>query len=118
MVKIIAGQKALEHIPYELASFGARRPLIITDAGVAQAGLIEPVKKALLISEVPVVAIYSDVPPDSSTTLVSRIRNVFQRFLACNDFNRTEKFSVSLAHLFVPHHKTAQHAEVDLACTC
>jgi alcohol dehydrogenase len=43
-----------------------------------RAGLIEPVKKALLISEVPVVAIYSDVPPDSSTTLVSRITDVYR----------------------------------------
>ncbi|MCK5894139.1 MAG: iron-containing alcohol dehydrogenase [Endozoicomonadaceae bacterium] len=77
-VKIIAGQKALEHIPYELTSFGASRPLIITDTGIVHAGLVEPVKQTLLISNISVSAIYSDVPPDSSTTLVRRIATIYR----------------------------------------
>ena len=32
-VKVIAGHAALEHIPFELATLGAKRPLIITDKG-------------------------------------------------------------------------------------
>ncbi len=78
-VKIIAGHKALEHIPYELASFGASRPLIITDAGVVQAGLVDPVKQSLQVSEVPIADIFSDVPPDSSSSLVSRIAEVYRQ---------------------------------------
>lgn len=77
-VKIIAGLKALEHIPYELTNVGASRPLIITDTGVIHAGLIEPVKQTLLISDISVSAIYSDVPPDSSTILVNRIATIYR----------------------------------------
>ena len=29
-VKVIAGNAALEHIPFELATLGAKRPMIIT----------------------------------------------------------------------------------------
>jgi len=45
-VKVIAGHAALEHIPFELAALGARRPLLVTDAGVRGAGLLEPVLAA------------------------------------------------------------------------
>ncbi|MDX5299621.1 MAG: iron-containing alcohol dehydrogenase, partial [Gammaproteobacteria bacterium] len=42
-VKVIAGNAALEHIPFELNALGAGRPMIITDKGVRAAGLLEPV---------------------------------------------------------------------------
>ena len=77
-VKIVSGNEALEHIPYELASLGVKRPLIITDAGVLNAGLIEPVKRALVVGEVTMAGIYSDVPPDSSTSVVSAITQFYR----------------------------------------
>ncbi|EYD11325.1 1,3-propanediol dehydrogenase domain protein [Acinetobacter baumannii 44362_2] len=42
-VKVIAGNAALEHIPFELATLGAKRPLIITDKGVRANGLLNPI---------------------------------------------------------------------------
>ena len=42
-VKVVAGSAALEHIPYELGTLAASRPLIITDKGVRGAGLIDQV---------------------------------------------------------------------------
>ena len=42
-VKVIAGHAALEHIPFELATLGAKRPLIITDKGVRANNLLAPV---------------------------------------------------------------------------
>jgi alcohol dehydrogenase len=69
-VKIIAGHSALEHIPFELATLGARRPLVLTDAGVHKAGLIALVETALKGGGVEVAATFSDVPPDSSLATV------------------------------------------------
>ncbi|USE36363.1 iron-containing alcohol dehydrogenase [Endozoicomonas sp. SCSIO W0465] len=77
-VKIVSGNEALEHMPYELANLGVKKPLIITDAGVLDAGLMEPVKRALVVGEVPVAGIYSDVPPDSSTRVVSAITQFYR----------------------------------------
>lgn len=77
-VKIVSGNEALEHIPYELASLGVQKPLIITDGGVLNAGLIEPVKRALVVDGVPMAGVYSDVPPDSSTRIVSDITRFYR----------------------------------------
>jgi alcohol dehydrogenase len=40
-VKVVAGNAALEHIPHELRTLSAERPLVITDKGVHGAGLID-----------------------------------------------------------------------------
>ena len=69
-VKTIAGHKALEHIPYELSALGARRPMIITDAGVRKAGLLAPVEAAFAGAETAIPAVFDDVPPDSSLQTV------------------------------------------------
>ena len=82
-VKIVAGHKALEHIPFELSTLQAKRPMIITDKGVRAVGLLEHVTAAFEGAESQVVAIFDDVPPDSSlhtvrnaaaTTQVQRMR--------------------------------------------
>ena len=69
-VKTIAGHKALEHVPYELSALGARRPMIITDAGVRKAGLLAPVEAAFAGAETAIPAVFDDVPPDSSLQTV------------------------------------------------
>lgn len=83
--KIISGKKALDNLPYELRFFGAERPIIITDKGVVNAGLIEHVKKAFHSSEMTIGAIFDDVPPDSSLTLVNEIAAVY-RENQCDSF--------------------------------
>lgn len=77
-VKIVAGNAALEHIPYELANLAASRPLIITDKGVRGAGLIDHVLQAFAESDMEVVDIFDDVPPDSSVEVVSRIADIYR----------------------------------------
>lgn len=69
-VKIVCGHKALENLPYELKRLGASRPLIITDLGVAKAGLLNTVTAALRDSQVLIGAVYDQVPADSSVTVV------------------------------------------------
>jgi len=68
-VKIVAGYKALEHIAFELDARGAKRPLIISDAGVVGAGLVDIVTSAVdgALRDVP---LFDAVPPDSSLQAV------------------------------------------------
>jgi len=70
-VKIVAGVRSLEHIPCELANFAASRPLIITDKGVRNAGLVEYVTDAFQGTDIDIIDIFDEVPPDSSTHLVT-----------------------------------------------
>ncbi|WP_180069916.1 iron-containing alcohol dehydrogenase [Acinetobacter sp. YH16038] len=65
-VKVIAGHAALEHIPFELATLGAKRPLIITDKGVRANNLLAPIEAAFESTDAKIAAIFDDVPPDSS----------------------------------------------------
>lgn len=77
-VKVIAGHAALEHIPYELTGLGGSRPMIITDSGVRQAGLLSPLLTACQEGGLEVVTIYDEVPPDSSTAVVRDIARVYR----------------------------------------
>jgi alcohol dehydrogenase len=70
-VKIVAGHDALEKIPDLLADMGAKKPLIITDKGVAAAGLITIVSQALQ-GRVAASLIADNVPPDSDLKVVIR----------------------------------------------
>lgn len=77
-VKIVAGAAALEHMPYELASIGANRPLIVTDKGVRGAGLVEVVLDAMLHGGGARPPVFDDVPPDSSTDVVAAIAQTYR----------------------------------------
>ena len=69
-VKVIAGSAALEHVPFELHTLGAKRPMIITDKGVRANNLLAPLEAAFAASETIIGAIFDDVPPDSSLDTV------------------------------------------------
>ena len=77
-VKVIAGQAALEHLPYELTGIESKRPMIVTDQGVRSAGLLDPVITACEESDVRIAAIYDEVPPDSSTSIVRDIAQLYR----------------------------------------
>lgn len=72
-VKLIVGARALESIPFELASLGASRPLLVTDRGVAAAGLVDKLKEILSTGGLEIAAVYDEVPPDSSLAAVRAI---------------------------------------------
>lgn len=78
-VKIVVGHKALEHIPFELSTLQAKRPMIITDKGVRGAGLLEHVASVFESVESQVVAIFDDVPPDSSLQTVRKAAAVYRK---------------------------------------
>jgi alcohol dehydrogenase len=77
-VKIVSGQRALDNLPHELRQLGAVRPLVLTDTGVAQAGLIRFLLDAFAESDVMVGALYDHVPSDSSVAVVNELAGVFR----------------------------------------
>lgn len=78
-VKVIAGNAALEHIPFELATLGAKRPMIITDKGVRANGLLSPIEAAFSTTDAVIGAIFDDVPPDSSLEVVRLAAEVYRK---------------------------------------
>lgn len=77
-VKILAGDRALEQISFELRAMGASRPLLVTDAGVRRAKLIDPVARALEEGGTKFAATYEDVPADSSIKVVSACAHAYR----------------------------------------
>ncbi|MCD6616009.1 iron-containing alcohol dehydrogenase [Aeromonas veronii] len=82
-VKLLAGEQALEQMASELASLGARRPLLLTDKGVNATGLATLLANVLAEGELPVAAIWDEIPADSSTAVVERIAKRY-RELDCD----------------------------------
>ena len=77
-VKILAGLKALEHLPAELAERGCAAPMVLTDKGVRDAGLIETVEIAFEEAGISLGPVFDDIPPDSSTDVVEQIARLFR----------------------------------------
>ncbi len=78
-VKILAGRNACDNIPHELDALDASRPIIVTDKGVVNAGLIKIVKETFKSSKVTIGAVYDKTPPDSSNIVISEIAEVYRQ---------------------------------------
>lgn len=78
-VKLIAGDRALGSLPYELKQLGSQRPLIITDPGVREAGLIDLVNESLESKGDFNYSIFDRVPPDSSPAVVNSAAAMFRQ---------------------------------------
>ena len=77
-VKVIAGNAALEHIPFELATLGSKRPMIITDKGVRSNQLLAPIEAAFEPTDAVIGCIFDDVPPDSSLDTVRQAAALYR----------------------------------------
>lgn len=77
-VKIISGYKALENIPFELSRVGAKRPIIITDQGVKQAGLVNVVIDSFGGTNTVIGAVFDETPQDSSNIVVNQIASIYR----------------------------------------
>lgn len=82
-VKIISGENALDSLGYEFKQLAAKRPLLITDPGVAAAGLIGLVNEVLATADIAADALFDRVPPDSSPQIVDQAAGVY-RELECD----------------------------------
>ncbi|HOO56042.1 MAG TPA: iron-containing alcohol dehydrogenase [bacterium] len=77
-VKIISGDLALANVPHEMEQLGTKRALIVTDKGVAGAGLIKYVEMAFEGSGCEIGAIFDETPPDSSNRIVNKVAELFK----------------------------------------
>jgi len=77
-VKINSGEEALETIPYELNMLNAKRPIIITDKGIVNAGLLQVLLDSFADSEITIGAVYDETPSDSSLKIVNLIVELFR----------------------------------------
>lgn len=82
-VKVVAGHKALEHIPFELSTLQAKRPLVLTDKGVVAVGLLKHIEGAFAESGIAIAGVFDDVPPDSSMQTVRNAAAMY-RANACD----------------------------------
>ena len=76
-VNVVAGHEALEKIPEILERVHASKPMIVTDRGVASAGLVDLVTR-IIGDKVDIGGIEDDVPPDSSLEAVRRIAEAYR----------------------------------------
>ncbi len=77
-VRIVSSQNALEKIPGQLTSLKAKTPMIITDKGVAAAGLLDVVKQALG-DKLSIGAVYDSVPVDSDYKVVDEAAKIYRQ---------------------------------------
>ena len=77
-VEVISGNDALKRLPAELMRLGVKKPIIITDKGVAGAGLIRIVEESMAGSDVSIGAVYDNTPVDSSIHAVNEIAAIYR----------------------------------------
>jgi len=78
-VKIISGYKAVNNIPEELSLLGVKRPMIITDKGVVEAGILKKVEKSFRESNITIGAVFDNVPQDSSKYTVKEAAEIYRK---------------------------------------
>ena len=76
-VKIHAGKKAMDHIPFELDSLGAANPFLITDKEAARTGVVKKVINAFKGSDLP-LAVFDETGPVSDPETVKQAANLFK----------------------------------------
>ncbi len=76
-VKICAGENALDNLPYELGFLGVSTPLILSDAGVSKAGVLEIIQKILSKAGIKDDIAFTNIPADSDVSVISEIASLY-----------------------------------------
>lgn len=71
--KILSGKNALENITYELKGLGASRPILLSDKVLEKIGSLQNVIDAMASTGMEPAEVYTDIPSDSSVTVVNKI---------------------------------------------
>lgn len=82
--KIVCGAHALAKVPDELEDRGVAHPLVMTDAGLVKLGVAEKLTRVLDAAGV-TYDLFSDVPPDSSMEVVTRVAHLYEE-RGCDGF--------------------------------
>jgi alcohol dehydrogenase len=76
--KILSGNRAIEHIGFELLSLGVARPLVLTNQQLLDLKIATIVLDALADTEATVATVFTDVPVDSSVAVVNEVARVYR----------------------------------------
>lgn len=76
LVKVLAGEDALENVGYELNYLGSKKPLIISDEMLMKLGVTTQVIK-LAKDRVDTSVVFTNVPVDSSFETIEEIRDFY-----------------------------------------
>ncbi len=76
--KILSGEFALENIPHELKSLGAKKTLILTDKTLEKIGTLQILKDAI-IDNLEIGGIYTEIPTDSSIEVINEIIEEYKK---------------------------------------
>lgn len=78
-VKILSGANAVSNIPYEMGIMGCSKAMVVTDRGVAGAGLINIVREAFSGSGAEIGYVFDKTPVDSSNRVVNELAGLYTR---------------------------------------
>lgn len=78
-VKLLCGECSLERIPSELEHLGARRPLLLSDAVLAQIGTLRKVSDAMAAEGCPPAHTFTEIPVDSSLAVVNQLAALYRQ---------------------------------------
>ncbi len=68
--RVVAGRGMIEGTGFEFMKEGAKRPLVVTDAGLRATGLVEKVEAGITDGGLEVAGVFDEIEQDSSTTTV------------------------------------------------
>ncbi len=68
--RIVAGRGMIEGVGFEFMKEGAKRPLIVTDTGIRQTGLVEKAEAGVTGGGLEVAGVFDEIPQDSSIETV------------------------------------------------
>ncbi|WP_201544205.1 iron-containing alcohol dehydrogenase [Psychrobacter sp. H7-1] len=77
--RLLTGENASYLLAEQMQHFNITRPLIVTDKGVLNAGIIDPVLEHLRSNEIERISIFSDITAEPETKTVEDCRTVFDR---------------------------------------
>lgn len=77
--KILSGNKAIDNIAYELKSLGACKPMVLSGPHLAKIGTLQSMVDALESNGTVPGAIFTDIPSDSSVTVVNTIADLYHQ---------------------------------------
>ena len=76
--KLLSGERALEHIPYELSVRRCKRPMLLSDRVLEKFGAVATVTDAMYQGEVAPAACFLDIPADSAVEVVNEAARQFR----------------------------------------
>lgn len=71
--KILSGDLAIENIPHEFKSLGAKNILVLTDKTLEKIGTLQIVIDAIDNGELKISGIFTEIPPDSSIDTINEV---------------------------------------------